>query len=254
MNFSVLAPEVNSALLMAGPGAAPMLEVAAAWDGIGSELTSAAGIFSSVTSDLTVAAWQGPAAMSMTDTAAPYSSWLATAAAEAAESATQARAAAAAYGDALAAIAHPRLVAANRSQLVSLVRSNLFGQNAPAIAAAEAAYEQMWAQDVTAMAGYHSSTSAAVAQPATGLPAKRASRLGWIVVADGWANVLFYFAANLTKNRALSFGRNKHGEANIWSTIGLAPAYLFGVLVTYALPVIGWKALHNGRSGEPLRD
>jgi triacylglycerol lipase len=164
MNFSVLAPEVNSALLMAGPGAAPMLEVAAAWDGIGSELTSAAGIFSSVTSDLTVAAWQGPAAMSMTDTAAPYSSWLATAAAEAAESATQARAAAAAYGDALAAIAHPRLVAANRSQLVSLVRSNLFGQNAPAIAAAEAAYEQMWAQDVTAMAGYHSSTSAAVAQ------------------------------------------------------------------------------------------
>jgi hypothetical protein len=90
--------------------------------------------------------------------------------------------------------------------------------------------------------------------PATGLPSKRASRLGWIVVADGWANVLFYFAANLTQNRALSFGRNKYGEANIWSTIGLAPAYLFGVLVTYALPIIGWKALRNTRSGALIRD
>jgi hypothetical protein len=89
-------------------------------------------------------------------------------------------------------------------------------------------------------------------EPATGLPVKRASRLGWIVVADGWANVLFYFASNLTKNRALSFGRNKHGEANVWSTVGLAPAYLFGVLVMYALPVIGWKALQYTRSSATL--
>jgi PPE-repeat protein len=42
--------------------------------------------------------------------------------------------------------------------------SNLFGQNAPAIAAAEAEYEQMWAQDVAAMAGYHAGASAAAAQ------------------------------------------------------------------------------------------
>ena len=89
-------------------------------------------------------------------------------------------------------------------------------------------------------------------EPATGLPVKRASRLGWIVVADGWANVLFYFASNLTKNRALSFGRNKHGEANVWSTVGLAPANLFGVLVMYALPVTGWKALQYTRSSATL--
>ena len=47
---------------------------------------------------------------------------------------------------------------------VQLVMSNFFGQNAPAIAAAEAEYEQMWAQDVAAMAGYHAGASAAAAQ------------------------------------------------------------------------------------------
>ena len=49
-------------------------------------------------------------------------------------------------------------------RLVSLVTSNLFGQNAPAIAAAEAEYERMWALDVAAMSGYHTSASATVAQ------------------------------------------------------------------------------------------
>ncbi len=53
------------------------------------------------------------------------------------------------------------LVAANRNAFVQLVLSNLFGQNAPAIAAAEAMYEQMWAADVAAMVGYHGGASAA---------------------------------------------------------------------------------------------
>ena len=38
------------------------------------------------------------------------------------------------------------------------------GQNAPAIADIEAAYEQMWALDVAAMFGYHADASAAVAK------------------------------------------------------------------------------------------
>src|ERR1700757_1521336 len=62
------------------------------------------------------------------------------------------------------ATVHPLAVAANRNGLVQLVMSNLFGQNAPAIAAAEADYERMWAQDVAAMAGYHAGASAAAAQ------------------------------------------------------------------------------------------
>jgi len=45
-------------------------------------------------------------------------------------------------------------------QLASLVATNFFGQNAPAIAAAEAQYAEMWAQDVSAMGGYHSGAAA----------------------------------------------------------------------------------------------
>ncbi|ORW87060.1 hypothetical protein AWB92_24370 [Mycobacterium sp. IEC1808] len=157
-------PEVNSVLLLDGPGPGPMLEAAAAWEGVGSELSSAANAFNSLTSDLAGQAWQGPASASMTDAAARYVRWLGGAAAQAEQSAAQARAAATAYESALATIVDPAVINANRGQLVSLMISNLFGQNAPAIAAAEADYEQMWAQDVAAMGGYHASASATVAQ------------------------------------------------------------------------------------------
>ncbi|HTQ19780.1 PPE family protein [Mycobacterium sp.] len=164
MSFSVLPPELNSALMFAGPGAAPLLAAAEAWDGIGAELNSAASTFSSVTSDLTAEAWQGPASLLMKAAAGPYAGWLGRAAAQAEESASQARAAAAAFEAARGAVVDPGLVTANRGQLVSLVISNLFGENAPAIAATEAAYEQMWAHDVAVMSGYHTSASATVAQ------------------------------------------------------------------------------------------
>src|ERR1700758_647882 len=164
MNFSVWPPEVNSVLLLDGPGPGPMLEAAAAWDGIGSELSSAANAFGSVTSDLTGQAWQGPASASMTNAAARYVDWLGGAGAQAEQSATQARAAASAVEAALASIVDPGLITANRGRLMSLLTSNLFGQNAPAIAAAEAEYERMWALDVAAMSGYHTSASATVAQ------------------------------------------------------------------------------------------
>ena len=68
------------------------------------------------------------------------------AAAQALGAAGQASEAASAFEAAVSATVHPAAVAANRNQLVSLVTSNLFGQNAPAIAAAEAQYEQMWAR------------------------------------------------------------------------------------------------------------
>jgi triacylglycerol lipase len=123
-----------------------------------------ASTFSSVTSDLAVGAWQGAASVLMTDAAGPYVGWLRAAAAQAEESAGQARAAAAAFEAARATVVDPGLVTANRGQLVSLVRSNLFGQNTPAIAATEATYEQMWAQEVAVMSGYHINVSAAVAQ------------------------------------------------------------------------------------------
>jgi PPE-repeat protein len=166
MDFSMLAPEINSARMFAGAGSAPMLAAAAAWNGLADELASAASSFSSVTSGLASQAWQGPASAAMVAAAAPYTGWLSAAAAGATGTAGQAQAVADAFEAAQAATVHPLVVAANRNGLVQLVMSNLFGQNAPAIAAVEADYEQMWAQDVAAMVGYHAGASAAAAQVA----------------------------------------------------------------------------------------
>ncbi|WP_052648708.1 PE-PPE domain-containing protein, partial [Mycobacterium tuberculosis] len=94
----------------------------------------------------------------------PYVGWLNTAAGQAAQAAGQARLAASAFEATLAATVSPAMVAANRTRLASLVAANLLGQNAPAIAAAEAEYEQIWAQDVAAMFGYHSAASAVATQ------------------------------------------------------------------------------------------
>ncbi len=164
MNFAVLPPEINSARMLAGAGQGPMLAAAAAWDGLAAELQAAAGSVATVTSELVGEAWQGPAALAMTRVVGPYVTWLSTAAGQAGQAAAQARLAASVFEAALAATVHPMVVAANRTQLLSLVGSNLLGQNAPAIAAAEAEYEQMWAQDVVAMSGYYGGASAAVAR------------------------------------------------------------------------------------------
>jgi len=164
MNFSVLPPDITSVQMHSGAGSGPMLAAAAAWDGLASELDSAANSFSSVTSGLATQGWQGPASQAMVAAAAPYAGWLKTAAAQASGAASQAQSVAGVFESALAATVHPAVVAANRSNLVSLVMSNLFGQNAPAIAATEGQYEEMWAQDVAAMVGYHAGASAAAAQ------------------------------------------------------------------------------------------
>jgi PPE-repeat protein len=152
---------MNSARIFAGAGRGPMLAAAAAWDGVAEELHSAAGSVAAVVSELAGESWQGQAALAMTQATGPYVAWLSTAAGQAEQAAAQARLATRAFDIALAATVHPTVVAANRSELVSLVASNLLGLNAPAIAAAEAEYEQMWAQDVAAMSGYHLGASAA---------------------------------------------------------------------------------------------
>ncbi|WP_264991393.1 PPE family protein, partial [Mycobacterium kiyosense] len=72
-----------------------------------------------------------------------------------------AAAAAAAFESAFAATVPPEVVAANRSLLAALVATNLLGQNTPAIAATEAQYLEMWAQDATAMYGYAGSSASA---------------------------------------------------------------------------------------------
>jgi len=95
--------------------------------------------------------------------ATQYVSWLSAAAAQAEAASTQASAIAAAFETALEGTVQPAVVAANRNLVQALASQNHLGQNAPAIADIEAAYEQMWASDVVAMSGYHADASAAVA-------------------------------------------------------------------------------------------
>ncbi len=79
--------------------------------------------------------------------------------------------------------------------------------------------------------------------PTLAFSARAERNLGWIIVGDGWSNVIFYFFGNLTPNRGLSFGDNVFGAGDIVSVIALGPAYLFGVLAIGALFVIGVKAI-----------
>ncbi|EUA59389.1 PPE family protein [Mycobacterium intracellulare 1956] len=97
----------------------------------------------------------------MAAAAAPYVAWLIGSAAQAEQSASQAKAAAGAYDAVFAATVPPPVIAANRALLASLVATNILGQNTPAIAATEAQYAEMWAQDAAAMYGYAGSSAAA---------------------------------------------------------------------------------------------
>jgi PPE-repeat protein len=168
MDFGALPPEINSGRTYSRPGCGSMLAAAAAWDGLAADLHSTAGSYQSVIWDLTSAAWLGPASVAMTAAAAPYVAWLTTTAALCEQAATQARPAAAAHEAAFAMTVPPPMVAANRAQLMSLIATNILGQNTPAIAATEADYGEMWAHDATAMYGYAgASATAATLSPCT---------------------------------------------------------------------------------------
>lgn len=161
MDFGALPPEVNSARMYAGAGAAGLVAAAAAWNGIAVELSTAASCFESIVTRLTTEPWLGPAALSMAAAAKPLVAWLNHAAESSAFAAAQAVASAAAFETGLATTVAPAQVAANRAQLAQLVATNLLGQNMPAIAAVEACYGEMWAQDAAAMYGYATASALA---------------------------------------------------------------------------------------------
>jgi len=161
MFYAAFPPEFNSGRMYAGPGSGSMRAAAAAWDGLASELQSTVSSYSSVIDTLAGGPWLGPSSMGMVAAVTPYLTWMQGTAAQAAEAATQATAAATAYETAFAAHVPPVEIAANRSQLASLVATNIFGQNTPAIAATEIQYGEMWAQDALAMDTYTSSSAAA---------------------------------------------------------------------------------------------
>lgn len=161
IDFGALPPEINSIRMYTGPGPLSLIAAAVAWDGLAAELHAASSCYRTVIAGLTTQRWMGPSSLAMASAFAPYMAWTAGAAARAAESAGQARLAVEVYEAAFVATVPPPAVAANRAQLAMLVATNFFGQNAAAIAATEAEYGEMWAQDAAAMYEYAAGSAAA---------------------------------------------------------------------------------------------
>ncbi|MHA7653133.1 PPE family protein [Mycobacterium sp. ML4] len=161
MDFGAFPPEINSLRMYTGPGSAPMRAAVAAWERLASELQSTAAAYDTVVSILTDDGWRGPASDAMLGAITPYLTWMTLTGAKAEEAATRAAAAAGAYEVAYTMTVPPPVIAANRAELQTLVATNVIGQNTAAIAANEAAYGEMWAQDAAAMYGYATSSAAA---------------------------------------------------------------------------------------------
>src|SRR3984885_10774013 len=191
MDFGALPPEINSARMYFGPGSGPMLAAAAAWDGVADELRSTASTYRSVISELTDEGWLGPASASMAAAVAPYVTWMNVTGVQAEQTAAKAAAAAGAFEAAFASTVPPAAGAANPAQLIALVATNVIGQNTPAIAATEAQYGEMWAQDAAAMYGYAANSASAstlkpFAQPVqTTKPAGQASQAAAVAQTTG---------------------------------------------------------------------
>src|ERR1700731_2187314 len=161
LDFAILPPEINSGRMYSGAGAGPMLAAASAWRGLAAELHTTALSYGSVLAALTSEGWYGPASVSMAAAASPYVAWMGATAVQAEHTAAQAEAAAGAYEMAFAATVPPSVIAENRARLMALIATNVLGQNTPAIAATEAQYAEMWAQDAAAMYGYAGSSATA---------------------------------------------------------------------------------------------
>ena len=217
MDFAFLPPEINSTRMYAGPGSGSLLAAAGSWDSLSAELGITAETYESILSCLTSLYWRGPAAQSMSATAAPYIGWLHTTSEQTMQMAMQARAAAAAYELAHAMTVPPLAVAANRTQLASLVATNFFGQNTPAIAQTEAQYGEYWAQDAAAMYGYAAGAAAATQLPTFSSPQQTTNPAG------------------LTDQNAAVTAANTSATASVSQTVAAAPTAAADPIIPFDL-------------------
>ncbi|OBK89167.1 hypothetical protein A5649_14100 [Mycolicibacter heraklionensis] len=191
IDYGALPPEVNSARMYAGAGSGPLLAAAGAWDVLAQEVSVTAAAVDMTIADLTSGPWRGPSAAAMAAAVLPFTTWFRATAGQAELAASQARAAAAAFEAAFAMTVPPPVVLANRIQLMTLVATNFFGQNTPAIAVTEAHYAEMWAQDATAMYTYAAGSAAATqlsefaSPPQTTNPAATAEQAAAVTKAAG---------------------------------------------------------------------
>ena len=269
MDFGALPPEVNSGRMYAGPGPATLLAASAGWDALAAELHSVAGGYQAVITGLTDESWTGPSSMSMVAAVTPYLQWMRTAAVQCEEAATRATAAAAAYETAFAMTVPPPAIVANRVRLATLIATNCLGQNTPAIAATEAEYSEMWAQDAAAMYNYAASASAASAFKVFTSPPQATNRSE--AVGTNAQTTSTRPMSEVTRSPCSSWPRRDHRtRADAWAghrrcaawarsiplgTLSVPPSWADALSVATPAPVLdanvmpgGWGAIRRGNA------
>ncbi len=151
-------PELNTARLMMGAGAAPMLQAAAGWQALAISLEAQADELAASLASLT-SVWSGSASERAVSSTTPMVVWLRTVAAQAMKRALQATAQANAYTAAMATTPPLAEIEQNHITHAVLEATNFFWVNTIPIALNEADYFiRMWNQAAGAMDVYQAET------------------------------------------------------------------------------------------------
>ncbi|ALL56308.1 PE family protein [Mycobacterium haemophilum DSM 44634] len=159
--FASQTPEANATSLLDGPGPASLKAGHKAWREVYYGLCEAKHTFEDAFRSLQ---WTGPAAIEMIRAVSCYALWLDDTKDLVGETAKQIVRIVSAYDAAWLKIVGPDRIAKNRAQLQELIASDRFGENAEAITATEAEYEQYRVQNAEVMFRYANEATAAMSQ------------------------------------------------------------------------------------------
>ena len=173
MSFSLIPPEINSALMYSGAGSGPLLEAATAWDELAADLEATATQYQTAVTNLTTGTWLGPSSAHMASAAEPTSPGCRPPRPKPPRPGPRPRPPLLPTRPRTPRWFRRRVISANRAELTTLVSNNFLGQNTGAIAQNEANYLDMWIQDALGMDTYQQSSTGAVGA----LPAQTAAPL-----------------------------------------------------------------------------
>lgn len=159
MFWHAMPPEFNTARLMAGAGAAPMLQAAAGWEALAISLETQADELAGSLAALT-SVWSGSASERVVTATMPMVAWLRTVSAQAQKRALQATAQANSYSLAMATTPPLAEIEQNHITHAVLEATNFLGVNTVPIGINEFDYfVRMWNQAAGAMDIYQAETA-----------------------------------------------------------------------------------------------